>query len=317
MFASLHKVCLNSQRLASLRPFRNRLQAASEVPAASTGNIIWDYRLELSTTEDFSLRSRFLGLIFACLVVARFAPAADTHTAPAPQKVVIVVLENHDYEQIVADKVNAPFLNSVISQGLLFTNAHGTDHPSQPNYLALFSGGDQGVSSRNSTPGNALNLNLLAVKLKAALADSNTPASQIPVLKGQLLQVQGALAAGIDPKSLAGDAFPGPGNFNGVTIPFTTPNLGSIFIQAGKTFTEYVEGLNDAGAADSSGYAVVARVDNPADPYSVGYAHRHDPASNWISDTPSGNQLPRTAVQDFANFASQNADFSYLRVCRW
>jgi pimeloyl-ACP methyl ester carboxylesterase len=226
--------------------------------------------------------------------------------------VVIVVLENHDYEQIVGDTVNAPFLNSVIAQSLLFTNAHGTDHPSQPNYLALFSGSDQGINNQNSTATNALNLNLLAVKLKAALADPNTPASQIPVLQGQLLQVQGALAIGTDAKAITGDAFPSSANFQTAGIPFTTPNLGSVLMQTGKTFTEYVEGLNDAGAADAFGYAITAKINNPADPYSVGYAHRHDPASNWISDTPSGNQLPRTAVQDFANFAAQNIDFSYL-----
>ena len=106
-------------------------------------------------------------------------------------------------------------------------------------------------------------------------------------------------------------------NFNAVwgepiQIPFVTPNLGSSLSQAGRTFTEYVEGLVDAGAADSYGYANIPKINDPTDPYSVGYAHRHDPAADWISATPTGNQLPRTAVQDFANFGSQNADFSYL-----
>lgn len=259
----------------------------------------------------------FLKLTFASVLFAWLASAADTLTPPAPQKVVVVILENHDYQQIVGDTTNAPFLNSVISQGLLFTNAHGVDHPSQPNYLALFSGSDQGVNSRNSSPTNTLNLNFLLAYLKAALADPKTPPAQIPILQGQLAQVQGALAAGIDPSALTGDAFPSPANFssldgNQVRLPFNSPNLGSVLMKAGKTFTEYVEGLSEAGAADKYGYAVVDKVNNPADPYSVGYAHRHDPASNWISNVPSGNQLPRYMVQDFSNFPAESNDFSFL-----
>jgi pimeloyl-ACP methyl ester carboxylesterase len=263
------------------------------------------------------MRSKLLHLTAASLALAFSAVAADPQTPPAPQKVVVVVLENHDYNEIVGDTANAPFLNSVIAQGLLFRNAHAIDHPSQPNYLNLFSGSDQGVNNRNAAATNALDLNLLSVVLKAALASPNTPASQKGILQGQLAQVTLALAAGTDPKALTGDAFPSSANFKltagaPMSIPFTTPNLGSVLLQAGRTFTEYVEGLNDAGAADAYGYAVVAKINNPADPYSVGYAHRHDPAADWISDTPTGNQLPRTAVQDFANFGAENADFAYL-----
>jgi len=150
-----------------------------------------------------------------------------------------------------------------------------------------------------------------------AIANPATPASALPGLKTQLAQIQGALAAGYPSNYATGDAFPTAKNFNPIfgepiQIPFTTPNLGSSLIQAGKTFTEYVEGLTDAGAADPYNYANIAKVNDPSDPYSIGYAHRHDPASDWISATPSGNQLPRTAVQDFANFGSQNVDFSYL-----
>ena len=241
----------------------------------------------------------------------------NTLTPPSPQKVVIVVLENHDYQQIVGDTVNAPYLNSVISQGLLYNNAHAIEHPSQPNYLDLFAGSNQGVASVNGTPSNPYDLNALVATLQAAIANPATPASALPGLKTQLAQIQGALAAGLPSNYATGDAFPISKYFNPIfgepiQIPFTTPNLASSLIQAGKTFTEYAEGLTDAGASDAYGYADIAKVNNPADPYSVGYAHRHDPASDWISATPSGNQLPRTAVQDFANFGSQNVDFSYL-----
>ena len=119
----------------------------------------------------------------------------NTLTPPSPQKVVIVVLENHDYQQIVGDTVNAPYLNSVISQGLLYNNAHAIEHPSQPNYLDLFAGSNQGVASVNGTPSNPYDLNALVATLQAAIANPATPASALPGLKTQLAQIQGALAA--------------------------------------------------------------------------------------------------------------------------
>ena len=61
-----------------------------------------------------------------------------------PNHIVIVIEENKGFDQIVGNP-NAPYINSLIKNGLLFTDAHGVWHPSQPNYLALFSGSRQGV----------------------------------------------------------------------------------------------------------------------------------------------------------------------------
>lgn len=69
-----------------------------------------------------------------------------------PQHVVIVMEENHAYNQIIGS-ASAPFINSLAAQGTLLTNSFGITHPSQPNYLALFSGSTQGVTS-DATPTN-------------------------------------------------------------------------------------------------------------------------------------------------------------------
>ncbi|OAB38269.1 hypothetical protein PMSD_07860 [Paenibacillus macquariensis subsp. defensor] len=58
--------------------------------------------------------------------------------------IIVVVEENHSYKQIVGNK-KAPFMQSLMERGTLFTNAHGITHPSQPNYLAMFSGSTQGI----------------------------------------------------------------------------------------------------------------------------------------------------------------------------
>src|SRR5579871_4310584 len=64
---------------------------------------------------------------------------------PAPAHVVIVVEENYPYSSIIGNS-SAPYINSLAQQGALFTQSYGVSHPSQPNYLALFSGSNQGVT---------------------------------------------------------------------------------------------------------------------------------------------------------------------------
>src|SRR5437762_14377023 len=64
---------------------------------------------------------------------------------PRPDHVVIVIEENHSYAEIIGS-ANAPYINSLAQQGALFTQSYGVTHPSEPNYLALFSGSTQGVT---------------------------------------------------------------------------------------------------------------------------------------------------------------------------
>ena len=60
--------------------------------------------------------------------------------------IVVVVMENHSYSEIIGN-ANAPYLNSLAKQGMSLTQMHGATHPSQPNYLALFSGSTQGITN--------------------------------------------------------------------------------------------------------------------------------------------------------------------------
>ncbi|BBD60199.1 phosphoesterase [Nostoc sp. HK-01] len=69
-------------------------------------------------------------------------------TVPTFDHIVVVIEENHGYTQIISSS-SAPYINSLASQGALFTGSYGVTHPSQPNYLALFSGSTQGVTNDN------------------------------------------------------------------------------------------------------------------------------------------------------------------------
>src|SRR5262249_47310949 len=71
------------------------------------------------------------------------APAASV---PQPAHTVVVMLENHGFDEVIGSP-DAPFLNLLVRRGALFTHSYAITHPSEPNYLALFSGSTQGVTS--------------------------------------------------------------------------------------------------------------------------------------------------------------------------
>jgi phosphatidylinositol-3-phosphatase len=67
---------------------------------------------------------------------------------PQPDHVVIVLEENHGFGQIFgATPVVAPYMNRLAKEGALLTHYYSFHHPSQPNYIELFSGGEQGVTN--------------------------------------------------------------------------------------------------------------------------------------------------------------------------
>ena len=63
---------------------------------------------------------------------------------PRPDHVVVVIEENRSNAHIIGS-ADTPYINSLAQQGASFTDYHAVMHPSQPNYLALFSGSTQGV----------------------------------------------------------------------------------------------------------------------------------------------------------------------------
>ena len=81
------------------------------------------------------------GLIFllACLAMPVLA-----QTLPIPDHIVIVIEENKSFTQIIGNPA-APYINELSKRGTLFTDSYGVTHPSQPNYLALFSGSTHSI----------------------------------------------------------------------------------------------------------------------------------------------------------------------------
>lgn len=100
------------------------------------------------------------------LVISNFS-CTLSNSIPKPDHVVIVIEENHGYDQIIGTE-NAPYINQLADEGALFTNSHAVTHPSQPNYLAFFSGSLQGVTGdrclKDTTPFTTPNLGAALIK---------------------------------------------------------------------------------------------------------------------------------------------------------
>ena len=95
--------------------------------------------------------------------LAQMVPAIGAKF-PAPAHVVVVVEENKSYDDILESK-QAPYIHALMRRGVVLTHSYGVAHPSQPNYVALFSGqtnrdGDKcaldGVSPDSQSLGGAL-----------------------------------------------------------------------------------------------------------------------------------------------------------------
>jgi phosphatidylinositol-3-phosphatase len=55
-------------------------------------------------------------------------------------------MENHSFADVIGSPA-APYITSLADHGADFTHSFAITHPSEPNYLALFSGSTQGVTS--------------------------------------------------------------------------------------------------------------------------------------------------------------------------
>lgn len=85
--------------------------------------------------------------VFAGLLLVGCLSSFNSPQSGVPKfsHVIIVIEENHAYHELVGS-ANSPYITKLARGGANFTDSHGIGHPSQPNYLVLFSGSTQGVT---------------------------------------------------------------------------------------------------------------------------------------------------------------------------
>jgi phospholipase C len=122
-----------------------------------------------AASSGASMKSvRFILLLVSALC-SPVAHAADgtARPLPRPDHIVIVFEENRAYTHIIGNMA-APYINTLANRGALFSQSYGVAHPSQPNYLAFFSGSTHGVAD-NACPHKFSGANLASALLDAGL----------------------------------------------------------------------------------------------------------------------------------------------------
>jgi len=76
---------------------------------------------------------------------------------PTFKHIYMIILENREYGAIVGSGA-APYLNSLVAKYGQLTSLYAETHPSEPNYIALTSGGLQGTNSDGAYNLNVPNL---------------------------------------------------------------------------------------------------------------------------------------------------------------
>jgi hypothetical protein len=129
-----------------------------------------------------ALRVAAVAAVAAALALVGTAQAiARPDAATSPHRfdhVVIVLHENKNYPD-VASGSQAPYLQNLAGQGALFSQSFGITHPSQPNYVALFSGSTQGLTG-DSCPNTFKGKGNLFQQLGAAGISYGSYAEDLP-----------------------------------------------------------------------------------------------------------------------------------------
>lgn len=136
-----------------------------------------------STRPETALFS--LGVFSLIASTLYFVPKAlaegtvTSQTFPRPDHVVVVFEENKSYKQIIRNMA-AQYINLLANIGALFTNSFAIAHPSQPNYLAFFSGSTYGVPDDRcpvSLTGENLASQLIGAGFTFAIYSESLPAA--------------------------------------------------------------------------------------------------------------------------------------------
>jgi hypothetical protein len=126
-----------------------------------------------------SATCRSMAFLFL-MIISPGKPEAQT-ILPEPDHIVVVFLENHAYSQIIGS-ADAPFINSLATgpNSALFTRSFGIEHPSQPNYLDIYSGSNQGVTDNEIPPGYPFKTPNLGRQLMDSLWTFTTFSENLP-----------------------------------------------------------------------------------------------------------------------------------------
>lgn len=136
--------------------------------ATSTTNSKAITGLTIGSSYEFQVQTVCSGATSAFTASATFSTTGTGVSLPVPDHIVICIMENHAYQQIIGNTA-APHINALANDVMSanFTQSYGIEHPSQPNYLDFFAGGNQGITNNNLPPSHFTSMNLAKALLTA------------------------------------------------------------------------------------------------------------------------------------------------------
>jgi hypothetical protein len=88
------------------------------------------------------MMARLTAIVLIGVMAAAAVGVGAAATTPRYSHVLVAIEENYSGVAILGGG-QAPYLDSLAAQGERFANYHGVSHPSEPNYMALFTGSTQ------------------------------------------------------------------------------------------------------------------------------------------------------------------------------
>lgn len=102
-------------------------------------------------TRFLAVPALLLTVLVSSLSLAAPSAIAATKPKPPPPRTALIILENHEYSQVVGNSGEMPYFNSLLPRGTLATEYNGVSHPSLPNYLAIIGGSTYGINTDCTT----------------------------------------------------------------------------------------------------------------------------------------------------------------------
>ena len=136
---------------------------------------------------------RSLRAILCAAIIALAPPAALATQArsagvteiPSYQHIFLIVMENHNYEQIIGNP-HAPIINDLAQHYGLATHYDGVTHPSEPNYVALIGGSYFGIQNDGPFAANVIHGRPHLEVIPAVLAVARLRGRRLPGLRSAL-----------------------------------------------------------------------------------------------------------------------------------
>ncbi len=112
--------------------------ATGKVPAGTRSIVVCLQFMDTSASYNIGYADKLSLTLSTPVTAATLAPPAST--VPAFDHVFMIMMENTNYSEVIGDTTDAPYINSLATQGALMTDYSGVYHPSDENYLAIAGG---------------------------------------------------------------------------------------------------------------------------------------------------------------------------------